>query len=119
MLSEEQAQRLAARWVDAFNRRDLKDLLAHYAEDVEFTSPFVVQVLNDPSGTLRGKKHLEVFLALALSLFPDLNFTVIQVFSGVSSLVIHYRGVDDILAAEMLILNSEGLIQRVYCHYAT
>ncbi len=117
MLTQEQADRLAAAWAAAFNRHDLDAILAHYSEDVELTSPFVVQLLGDPDGTLRGKANLRAYLSLGLTMFPDLAFTVLRVFPGVNSLVVHYRGVDDVLAAEVMFLNSQGQVCRVYCHY--
>jgi ketosteroid isomerase-like protein len=117
MLTQAQAERLAADWVRAFNRHDLEAILAHYADDAELTSPFVVQLLNDPHGTLKGKAQLRAYFSLALSLFPDLTFTVLRVFPGVSSLVVYYRGVDDVLAAEVMLLNPQGQVSRGYCHY--
>lgn len=117
MLTQEQADRLAADWVDAFNRHDLEAILGHYAEDVELTSPFVVQLLNDPYGTIRGKDNLRAYLSLGLTMFPDLSFTVLRVFPGVNSLVVHYRGVDEVMAAEVMLLNPQGQASRVYCHY--
>jgi ketosteroid isomerase-like protein len=117
VLTRKQAEKLAEDWAQALNRRDLEALLALYAPEVELTSPFVVQLFNDPSGTLRGRENLRMYYTLGLSLFPELTVTVLQVFTGVNSLVVHYRGADELLAAEMMQVTPAGLICRVYAHY--
>lgn len=117
MLTHSQAEKLAATWAQALNRRDLEALLALYAPEVELTSPFVVQLLHDPGGILRGKENLRMYFTLGLSLFPDLTVTVLQVYTGLNSLVVVYRGADEVMAAEVMFLNAQGLISRVYCHY--
>ncbi|MEJ5329240.1 MAG: nuclear transport factor 2 family protein [Desulfobaccales bacterium] len=117
MLTHSQAEKLAATWAQAINHRDLEALLTLYAPEVELTSPFVVQLLHDPGGTLKGKENLRMYFTLGLSLFPDLSVTVLQVLAGVSSLVVVYRGADEVMAADVMFLNAEGLISRVFCHY--
>jgi hypothetical protein len=119
MMTSEEAERFARDWLDAWNRHDLEAILAHYAEDVELTSPFVVQVLGDPAGTIKGKDTLRMYVSMGLAMFPDLHFHFLQVFTGVSSLVVHYRSVDDIPAAETLIFNAQGQVVRVMAHYRT
>lgn len=119
MLTQSQAEKLAADWAQALNRRDLEALLALYAPEVELISPFVVQLLHDPGGTLKGKENLRMYFTLGLSMFPDLSVTVLQVLAGVSSLVVVYRGADELLAADVMFLNAQGLIARVVCHYLT
>lgn len=117
MLTLEEAERFARDWIRAWNRRDLEAVLRHYAEKVELTSPFVVQVLGDPSGVVRGKDNLRMFFDLGLSLFPDLQFELLQVFAGVSSLVVYYRGVNDTLVAELMVLNPQGQVVQAMVHY--
>jgi hypothetical protein len=119
MITPLEAERFAREWLEAWNSHDLEAILAHYTEGVELTSPFVVQVLGDPSGTIKGKDHLRMYISMGLSMFPDLHFHLIQVFTGVSSLVLHYGSVDDILAAETMVFNAQGQVARVLAHYRT
>jgi hypothetical protein len=77
----------------------------------------VVQVLGDPSGTIRGKDNLKMYFGMGLSLFPDLRFDLIQMFIGVSSLVLHYKSVNDTLAAEAMVLDPQGKVAKVLAHY--
>jgi len=118
MVTQAQAERLARDWLAALGRRDPEGLLARCAEEVELTSPFVTQLLGDPRGTIRGKATLRMYFSLAFSLFPDLTVTLLRVYTGVDSLVVEYRGAEDQLAAEMLVLNPAGQIVRVHCHYS-
>ena len=56
MISPEKAAQIAKDWMDAWNRHDLDSILSHYAEDVEFTSPFVVRLMGEASGTIKRKE---------------------------------------------------------------
>lgn len=116
MLTLEEAERFARDWIRAWNRHDVEAVLSHYAEKVELASPFVAQVLGDPSGVVRGKDNLRMFFDLGLSLFPDLEFELLQVFAGVSSLVVVYRSVDDTLVAEVMVLNPQGQVVKAMAH---
>ena len=52
------AIRLADRWVDSWNRRDLKSLLSLYSDDVEIHSPFVTLMPSVRDAALKGKAAL-------------------------------------------------------------
>jgi ketosteroid isomerase-like protein len=86
------ARAFAAAWVDAWNARDLDRVLAHYAEDVEFRSPFVVSIAGEKSGIVKGKQRLRAYWTAALALLPTLRFDLLDVLTGVDSLTLHYRG---------------------------
>ena len=107
-----------AGWIEAWNSRDLERILGHYARDIEFTSPFVGQMLNGHNHTVRGIALLRVYFTRALNAYPDLQFTLRRVYSGAQSLVIEYQSVTGRLAAEMMEFNDSGLVVRVNAHYA-
>lgn len=107
----------AREWIEAWNTHDLERIMWHYAEEVAFTSPFVVKLFGDPSGTVRGKERLRAYFAKGLAAYPDLKFELLEVLAGVESLVVYYRSVKSMLAAEMMIINSQGKIQQVIAHY--
>jgi hypothetical protein len=54
-MKAEWANDFAAEWIDSWNAHDLDRVLTHDAESVEFFSPFVPQVLGEPSGRVHGK----------------------------------------------------------------
>ncbi len=117
MLTNQKANQIAREWIEAWNRHDLDAIISHYADGVEFTSPFVVKLLNNPSGTIRGKESLRSYFGKALAAYPDLKFDLIQVLTGVDSVTVYYRSVNEMMAAEVMVLNSNGEIARVMAHY--
>jgi hypothetical protein len=116
-MNEQLARNLAEDWIDAWNRHDLDAILRHYAPDVEFTSPFVPALSGDQSGTLHGRERLAAYFQKGLQAYPDLHFDFIQILTGIDSLLLYYRSVNGMLAAEMMTVNAEGLIQLVRVHY--
>jgi|UniRef100_A0A7C3WGH3 hypothetical protein len=119
MLNPAEAERIARDWLKAWNSHDLEAILSHYAEGAELTSPFVVQLLGNPAGIVRGKENLRMYFSLGLSMFPDLHLELIRVFTGVNSLVVYYRGINETLAAEVMVLNPEGQVIKTMAHYST
>ena len=106
----------ARTWVQAWNRRDLEGLLSHYADDIEFRSPLAAKLLNEASGTVRGKQNLREYFAKALAAFPgDLGLELLGVYQGVESLVVHFE-VRGRRGAEVMEMNSDGLVRRALAH---
>jgi steroid delta-isomerase-like uncharacterized protein len=108
---------LAQEWLNAWNAHDLEAIMAHYAEDITFYSPFIRQLNNDPAGRIQGKADLRAYFQRALTAYPDLKFEPYHVMEGVDSIVIYYKSVKDLLAAEMMLVNKEGKVCEVRAHY--
>ena len=88
------ATRLAAlgrEWIAAWNSRDLERVLALYAEGCEMTSDKIQALGFDSSGTLSGKAKIRMYWGKALTLLPDLQFTLIDLFVSPDSLVVFYQ----------------------------
>jgi ketosteroid isomerase-like protein len=49
------AEHFASDWIDSWNSHDLSRILSHYADDFTMTSPKIIQLADEPSGTLHGK----------------------------------------------------------------
>lgn len=111
------ASHFAADWIDTWNRHDLAAILAHYADDFEMRSPYIVQIAGEPSGVLRGKAAVGAYWAAALERLPDLHFRLIDTFVGVDSLIIHYQGARG-PAAEVFEFGTDGKVIRAAAHYA-
>ena len=119
MITQKQAERLAREWIDAFNRHDLDTILAHYADDVEFTSPAVIEVMGEASGTLRGKATLREYFGKAIARYPDLGFELLHVFVGVDSVALVYRSLHrDRLGVELMQLSPQALVTKSLVLYA-
>ncbi len=105
------AQAFADDWVRAWNAHDVEAVLAHFHDDVEFTSPVAARVLPDSKGVVRGKDALRHYWTTALTMLPDLHFDVIGVYQGESTLVINYRNHRGELVNE--VLTFDGALVRV------
>ncbi len=112
------ADEFAKNWIEAWNGHQIEAILSHYAQDVEFTSPFVVRLLNEPSGTLHGLVALRSYFLKGLETYPDLRFELIEILEGVNSVTLYYHSVKNLMAAEVMVLNEKGKISRVLAHYS-
>jgi hypothetical protein len=105
-------------WIDAWNSHDLQRILSHYADDFEMSSPVIIQVANEPSGTLRGKTAVGDYWTKALQLIPDLHFELIATLVGVNSITLYYRGARGRLAAEVFHFNQDQKVTKAFAHYS-
>src|SRR5687768_8482878 len=86
-----QARAVAEEWIAAWNARDLERILAHYADDVVFSSPLVVTRYGEASGVLRGKAALRQYFVGGLNTGgADIRFTLLDVLAGVNGYTIYY-----------------------------
>jgi len=77
----------------------------------------IVLVMNDQTGTLKGKKNVKPYWEKALEKVPDLWFELLDVFVSVNSLVIYYKAVFGKRAAEVLFFRDDGKVNRSIAHY--
>ncbi len=119
MIDKDFAQKFAAEWIASWNSHDLGRILSHYADDVEMTSPLVIQVAGEPSGRLKGKKDVGAYWEKALKLVPNLKFDLISVLTGVESVTLYYysKGTKGRVAAEVLHFGSDGKVVKAFAHY--
>ena len=54
------AQQFAEEWLRAWNAHNLEVILAHYTDDFEMSSPFIVERMQEPSGTPSHGKDARV-----------------------------------------------------------
>jgi hypothetical protein len=111
------AARFAREWIDAWNSHDLERILSHYADDFEMSSPLIVRIAGEPSGTLRTKDTVGWYWARALRATPDLHFELITTLVGVSSITIYYRGTRG-PAAEVFHFGPDLAVTSAFAHYA-
>jgi hypothetical protein len=117
MLSEAQAQAFVHEWIEAWNAHDLERILAHWADECVFTSPIVARLMNDASGTVRGKAALRAYWRRGLDANPGLHFVLEHVLVGVDTLVIAYTNHRGQHVAEQLRLGADGLAIEGAAHY--
>jgi hypothetical protein len=109
-MSTPDPQSFAATWVEAWNGHDVDAVLAHFHDDVEFSSPVAERVLPETGGVVRGKDALRAYWTAALVLLPDLHFEVVGVYRGQHTLVLNYRNERGGLVNE--VLNFDGDLVR-------
>lgn len=118
MISQTDAVAFARDWIDAWNAHDLDAILSHYSEDVVLTSPVAARLLNDPSGTVRGKTALRSYFQRGLEAYPNLRFELLEVMSGLSSVVLVYVNQKGTKTAEFMELDENGKVVRVVANYS-
>ena len=73
-MTRSEAELYARGWIDDWNARDLDAVLAHFDEDVVFTSPRALTVVGVP--TVRGKAALRAYWTKALAALRSFHFTL-------------------------------------------
>jgi len=92
MIDKKFAEHFARDWIDSWNSHDLDRILAHYSDQFDMSSPVVIQIAGEPSGTLNGKEAVGAYWAKALSLIPDLRFELLSTLMGINSITLYYKG---------------------------
>lgn len=116
MIDKAFAEHFAADWIAAWNSHDLARVLSHYADDFEMSSPYIVQIAGEASGTLKGKDKVGQYWNKALILMPNLHFELQQVLVGTNSITLLYQS-SGRLAAEVLQFDREQFVIKASAHY--
>jgi hypothetical protein len=117
MIDKKFAEHFARDWIDSWNSHDLERILSHYSDQFEMSSPVIIEVAGEPSGTLKGKDAVGAYWAKALSLIPDLRFELVTTLIGVNSITLYYKGARG-MVAEVLHFGPDQKVLRAYAHYA-
>ncbi len=112
------AGRFAADWIAAWNAHDLDRVLAHYDDDFEMSSPFIIRFDADPTGRLRGKARVAAYWKDALARVPALRFELTSVLTGVDSITLCYQGAGGRPVAEVFHFAPDRRVVRAFAHYA-
>ena len=108
----------AADWIASWNAHNLDRILSHYAPDVTLISPAAARMLNEPSGNVNGLEALRDYFAKGLALIPGLNFELIEVLEGISSIVLLYHNQRGTHTAEFMEFNTDGKVNRGVANYS-
>jgi ketosteroid isomerase-like protein len=76
-MTSDEAHAQAVQWAEAWNKRDIEQVLDHFHDDVEFTSPTSAAVMGVP--TMKGKAALREYWTTALSRISSLRFRLDRV----------------------------------------
>lgn len=112
-----EAEKFAKEWVYSWNSHDLDEIMKHYADDIEITTPMIKLAAGIESGSLQGKKQVRAYWEKALSKIPDLHFELVDVTSGVDSVALYYKSVMNKIAIEVMFFDHNGLVNKMIAHY--
>lgn len=118
-MDEALARRFAESWFKAWNAHDLDGMMAHYAEGIEHSSPFIARYNGDPTcAPLKGKAAVRDYFGRALQRNPTLTFEPMHVAVGVATVLLVYRRMTGEVAAETFAFDARGLVVKSVSHYA-
>lgn len=107
----------AARYYAAWNARDLDAILALYADEIEFSSPYIAALGFAADGVLLGKAMLRDYFQKALDRAPDLKFVPESLCVGARGHTLIYRNHRGERAAEVHEMDEAGLVVRADASY--
>lgn len=107
----------ARRYYAAWNARDLEAILALYADDIEFSSPYIAALGFAPDGVIHGKDMLRLYFERALDRAPALTFTPEALCVGARGHTLIYRNHRGERAAETHERDAMGLVVRADATY--
>ena len=104
-------------WINSWNSHDLDDILDHYSEDVEITSPMIKLATEINAESLKGKVVVAEYWKKALERLPDLRFELIDIAEGVNSVALYYRSVMNKKTVEVMFFDQDSKVNKVVAHY--
>lgn len=113
-----EAEKFAKEWVYSWNSHDLDEIMKHYSDDIEMTTPMIKLAAGIESGSLQGKEQVRAYCKRALSKIIDLHFELVDVTSGVDSVVLYYKSVINKMAIEVMFFDQNGLVNKMIAHYS-
>jgi hypothetical protein len=119
MINAQFAREFAQKWVDAWNSRNLDQIMSLCADDIEVISPFIADLMQESSGTLKGKEKIRPYWAKALERYTDLQLKLEEVLIGVDSITIYHQGVHGRRVAEVFSFDENHQVTKDIAHYSS
>jgi ketosteroid isomerase-like protein len=115
---------IARHWDEGWNGADVDVIMAPFAEDVVFASPFLPRLTGDPAQrTIDGAAALRRYVVDALARAGDVRYTLHQALAGTDTVVLvytcHLPDGRDQPGADLLRVDPDGKVIEWRCHYAT
>jgi ketosteroid isomerase-like protein len=109
----------ARRYYAAWNARDLDAILALYADEIEFSSPYIAALGFSVDGVIHGKGVLRAYFEKALERAPALTFTPETLCVGARGHTLIYRNHRGERAVEAHEFDAAGRVIRADATYET
>jgi ketosteroid isomerase-like protein len=123
VVTGDEADAFVAEWMAAWNSHDVERILEHYADHVEYFSPFIAAMAQPDGpgadGRLVGKDAVRAYFAAALDKYSELHFDPpMHVAAGAGSVSFVYESVNGLTAVETLVFApGSRIVARAHCHY--
>jgi ketosteroid isomerase-like protein len=122
MIDEAKLEELRRHWDEGWNGEDLDTIMAPFAADVVFSSPYVSRFTGDPeTTTIEGATALREYLAQALARTPGIRYSLQDVYAGTDAVVLVYSCVTPDgthrLGADSMRVDGDGKVVEWRCHY--
>lgn len=122
MIDESTLHELVRHWDEGWNGYDLDTIMAPFAPDVVFSSPFVARVTGDAEkATIEGYDALRSYIADSLERVPGIRYTVDASYAGTDSIVFAYTchlpdGTSQ-GGSDSMRVDADGRVVEWRCHY--
>ena len=111
------AQNFAIAWIASWNSHNLEDILSHYADEIEITTPMIRLAGGIESDTLKGKESVREYWRNALKKIPDLYFELMDVTIGINSVALYYKSVMNKKTIEVMFFDEYGRVNKMFSFY--
>ena len=123
MIDDATVARVAKHWDDGWNAGDIETIMAPFADDVVFSSPFVPKLAGDPAVTaIRGTDALRSYCIYALDRTPGIRYTVHGAYAGADAVVLVYssEAPDGTIrrGADSMLVDDDGRVTEWRSHYS-
>jgi ketosteroid isomerase-like protein len=123
MIDEATASELGRQWDEGWNRGDVDTIMAPFAPDVVFNSPFVTRLTGDAAKTtIDGYDALRTYVTDALERAPGIRYTVHATYAGTETMVlvytVHRADGTDKPGADTMRVDADGKVVEWRCHYS-
>jgi hypothetical protein len=123
MLDEVTVEKLLWHWEEGWNTADLPTIMAPFAPDVVFSSPFVPKLTNDPKRTtIEGYDGLRSYIEYSLRYAPGIRYSVDSSHVGLETLIVvytcHNPDGSTRAGADSMRVDAAGRVVEWRCHYA-
>ena len=122
MVDEAVAAELARHWEQGWNGEDVDVIMAPYAADVVFSSPFVQRLSGDPARTtITGRDAVRDYVDGSLRRVPGIRYTLDATFVGTDSVIllytVHLPDGTDRTGTDLMRVDEHGKVVEWRCHY--
>jgi hypothetical protein len=122
-VDEQTVASLQQHWQEGWNAGDVDVIMAPFADDVVFSSPYVSRVGGiEGRTTIDGAGALREYVETALTRSPGIHYTIDATYVGTDAVVLVYtcRYPDDRpdkAGADSMRVDADGRIVEWRCHY--